>query len=292
MRRYQLATQNDAINLALQMLAAETASIDEARSSRGIGWDADLDAIRSSRATRNLVDTYHRRFGLSGVSNRLTFSKCLTTASPSGCDRPSQPQTPLEDGRRTPRQIENTKVARDLTASQTVSHSQSVSRRRRQPGATARNSFKHPVRTGEERRGKSSTRRCTGILTASQTVSHSQSVSRRRRQPGATPRNSFKHPVKTCEERRGKSRTRRWPENLMVSQTVSPSQSVSRPRRQPGATPRNSFKHPVRTGEERRGKSRTRRWPENLTASQTVSHSQSVSRPSRLRRMLSCLCRS
>ena len=114
MRRYQLATQNDAINLALQMLAAETASIDEARSRRGIGWDGDLDAIRSSRAPRNLVDTYHGRFGLSGVSNRLTFSKCLTTASPAACDRPKQLQTPLEDRRRTARQIEYTKVARDF----------------------------------------------------------------------------------------------------------------------------------------------------------------------------------
>ncbi len=50
MRRYRLATKREAINLALRMLAAETASVDEARSLRGIGWEGDLDAMRSSRA--------------------------------------------------------------------------------------------------------------------------------------------------------------------------------------------------------------------------------------------------
>ena len=50
MRRYRLSTKGDAINLALRMLAAETASVDEARSLRGIGWEGDLDAMRSNRA--------------------------------------------------------------------------------------------------------------------------------------------------------------------------------------------------------------------------------------------------
>ncbi len=50
MRRYRLATKREAINLALRMLAAETASVDEARSLRGIGWEGDLEAMRSSRA--------------------------------------------------------------------------------------------------------------------------------------------------------------------------------------------------------------------------------------------------
>ena len=50
MRRYRLATKREAINLALRMLAAEPASVDEARSLRGIGWEGDLDAMRSSRA--------------------------------------------------------------------------------------------------------------------------------------------------------------------------------------------------------------------------------------------------
>ena len=50
MRRYRLATKREAINLALRMLAAETASFDEARALRGIGWEGDLDAMRSNRA--------------------------------------------------------------------------------------------------------------------------------------------------------------------------------------------------------------------------------------------------
>ena len=50
MRCYRLATKGEAVNLALRMLAAETASIDEARSLRGIGWEGDLDAMRSNRA--------------------------------------------------------------------------------------------------------------------------------------------------------------------------------------------------------------------------------------------------
>ena len=108
MRRYRLATKGEAINLALRTLAAETASIKEARSLRGIGWEGDLDAICSSRAPRHLMDTYHGRFRLSGLSNRLT------TASSAGSERPKQFQTPREDGRRTARQIEYTKMDGDF----------------------------------------------------------------------------------------------------------------------------------------------------------------------------------
>ena len=50
MRRYQFATKRDAINFALRTLAAEPASVDEARSLRGIGWEGDLEAMRSDRA--------------------------------------------------------------------------------------------------------------------------------------------------------------------------------------------------------------------------------------------------
>ena len=49
MRRYQLATKREAINFALRTLAAEPASVDEARALRGIGWEGDLDAMRSNR---------------------------------------------------------------------------------------------------------------------------------------------------------------------------------------------------------------------------------------------------
>ena len=61
MRRYRLATKGEAINLALRMLAAETASIDEARALRGIGWEGDLDAMRSNRV-QTIVDTVQGKF--------------------------------------------------------------------------------------------------------------------------------------------------------------------------------------------------------------------------------------
>ena len=51
MRRYRLATKREAVNFALRTLAAEAVSVDEARALRGIGWEGDLDAMRSSRST-------------------------------------------------------------------------------------------------------------------------------------------------------------------------------------------------------------------------------------------------
>ena len=49
MRRYGLATKRDAINFALRKLAAEPASDDDARALCGIGWEGDLEAMRSNR---------------------------------------------------------------------------------------------------------------------------------------------------------------------------------------------------------------------------------------------------
>ena len=51
MRRYRLATKREAVNFALRTLAAEPVSVDEARALRGVGWEGDLDAMRSSRST-------------------------------------------------------------------------------------------------------------------------------------------------------------------------------------------------------------------------------------------------
>lgn len=48
MERYGLATKRDAVNMALRTLAAETLSLDEARSMRGSGWDAELDELRGA----------------------------------------------------------------------------------------------------------------------------------------------------------------------------------------------------------------------------------------------------
>ena len=50
MRRYRFKTKREAINFALRTLAVEPASVDEARALRGIGWEGDLDAMRSNRA--------------------------------------------------------------------------------------------------------------------------------------------------------------------------------------------------------------------------------------------------
>ena len=47
MRRYRLATREDAVNLALRTMAGEAASLDEARAMRGIGWEGDLDEMRT-----------------------------------------------------------------------------------------------------------------------------------------------------------------------------------------------------------------------------------------------------
>jgi Arc/MetJ family transcription regulator len=50
MRRYRLATKREAINYALRTLAAEPVSVDEARALRGIGWEGELEAMRSGRS--------------------------------------------------------------------------------------------------------------------------------------------------------------------------------------------------------------------------------------------------
>ena len=50
MRRYSLATKREAVNFALRTLAAEPLSVDDARALRGIGWEGDLDLMRSSRS--------------------------------------------------------------------------------------------------------------------------------------------------------------------------------------------------------------------------------------------------
>ena len=50
MRRYQLKTKRDAINLALRSLAGEPLSVDQARKLRGSGWDGDLDEMRTANS--------------------------------------------------------------------------------------------------------------------------------------------------------------------------------------------------------------------------------------------------
>ena len=49
MRRYCLATKREAVNFALRTLATEALSVEEARALRGIGWEGNLESMRSSR---------------------------------------------------------------------------------------------------------------------------------------------------------------------------------------------------------------------------------------------------
>lgn len=48
MRRYDLATKRDAVNFALRELS-RVATLEEARSMRGMGWGGDLDETRGTR---------------------------------------------------------------------------------------------------------------------------------------------------------------------------------------------------------------------------------------------------
>ncbi len=49
MRRYELTSKRDAVNLALRTLAAEPLGLDGARALEGSGWDGDLDEMRAAR---------------------------------------------------------------------------------------------------------------------------------------------------------------------------------------------------------------------------------------------------
>jgi len=51
MKRFNLKTKRDAVNLALQLLAADAMTLEEARSLEGMGWEGDLDAMRTSRVS-------------------------------------------------------------------------------------------------------------------------------------------------------------------------------------------------------------------------------------------------
>ena len=50
MERYQLTTEQDAVNFTLRTLAAEPLGLDEARRLRGSDWKGDLDQMRSTGA--------------------------------------------------------------------------------------------------------------------------------------------------------------------------------------------------------------------------------------------------
>jgi len=51
MKRFNLTTKREAVNFALQLLAAEAMTLEEARSLKGSGWVGDLDVTRESRVS-------------------------------------------------------------------------------------------------------------------------------------------------------------------------------------------------------------------------------------------------
>ena len=49
MKRFNLSTMKDAVNLALRTLAIEPMTLEEAYAMRGTGWEGDLAAMRAKR---------------------------------------------------------------------------------------------------------------------------------------------------------------------------------------------------------------------------------------------------
>ena len=47
MRRYQLGTKREAVNLALKMVAGDPMTVEEALQMQGTGWNGDLDEMRT-----------------------------------------------------------------------------------------------------------------------------------------------------------------------------------------------------------------------------------------------------
>ena len=47
MRRYQLRTKREAVNLALKMVASDPMTVEEALQMQGTGWEGDLDEMRT-----------------------------------------------------------------------------------------------------------------------------------------------------------------------------------------------------------------------------------------------------
>jgi Arc/MetJ family transcription regulator len=50
MERYRFHTKREAVNYALNRLRIEPMSVDEALALQGVGWEGDLDAMRSAES--------------------------------------------------------------------------------------------------------------------------------------------------------------------------------------------------------------------------------------------------
>ena len=51
MRRFAFTTRSEAVNYALRALATRRAPLEEVHDLQGIGWDGDLDEMRSNRCS-------------------------------------------------------------------------------------------------------------------------------------------------------------------------------------------------------------------------------------------------
>ena len=49
MRRYNVSTKRDAVDLALRELVGRALTVEEALGLRGSGWEGDLDSLRATR---------------------------------------------------------------------------------------------------------------------------------------------------------------------------------------------------------------------------------------------------
>lgn len=49
MERYNLPTKQEAVNFALNVVAAQPMTVEEARTLRGSGWTGDLEELRANR---------------------------------------------------------------------------------------------------------------------------------------------------------------------------------------------------------------------------------------------------
>ena len=49
MQRYQFPTKREAVNYALHRLVMDRPTVEEVRALQGIGWEGDLDEMRTSK---------------------------------------------------------------------------------------------------------------------------------------------------------------------------------------------------------------------------------------------------
>ncbi len=201
------------------------------------------------------------------ISNRLTFSKCLTTAPSAGCERPKQLQSPREDGRRTPRQIEYTKKDRDfdgvsnrLTFSKCLTTASSAGCERPNQLQTPREDRRRTARQIEYTKIDRDFAAFSNRLTTASSA-------------GCDRPKQLQTPSRTGEERRTKSKARRKSANSPFSNRLTFSKCLTTAS-SAGCGPPKQLQTLLRTGEERRTNSTSRRWSANSPFSNRLTFSK------------------